>query len=115
MASVNKVILVGNLGKDPDFKQFETGSLCNVSLATTLVSKDKTTNEKREETEWHSLVFYNRLAEIVNTYLKKGASIYVEGRLRTRKWQTEDGQDKYRTEIVVETMQMLGGRGGEEG
>lgn len=109
MASVNKVILVGNLGRDPEFKNFETGSVCNVPLATTLVSRDKKTNEKREETEWHRLVFYNRLAEIVNSYLKKGSPIYVEGRLKTRKWQSDDGRDNFRTEIIVENMQMLGG------
>lgn len=111
MASVNKVILVGNLGRDPEVKYNGEGSaICNISIATTSSWKDKTTGEKREETEWHRVVFYNRLAEIAGEYLRKGRPVYVEGRLRTRKWTGQDGQDKFTTEIIAEQMQMLGGR-----
>lgn len=119
MASVNKVILVGNLGRDPEVRYSPEGSaICNVSIATTSSWKDKASGEKREETEWHRVVFYNRLAEIAGEYLKKGRSIYVEGRLKTRKWQDkETGADRYSTDIVADQMQMLGGRdgGGESG
>jgi single-strand DNA-binding protein len=118
MASVNKVILVGNLGRDPEVRYSPEGSaICNVSIATTSQWKDKASGEKREETEWHRVVFYNRLAEIAGEYLKKGRSVYVEGRLKTRKWQDKDtGADRYSTEIVADQMQMLGGReGGGEG
>lgn len=113
MASVNKVILVGNLGRDPEVRYSPDGAaICTVSLATTSQWKDRNTGERREETEWHRVVFYNRLAEVVGEYLKKGRSIYVEGRLKTRKWQDkETGQDRYSTEIVGDQMQMLGGRG----
>lgn len=109
MASVNKVILVGNLGRDPEVRYTPDGAaVCNVSIATTTQWKDKHTGERREETEWHRVVFYNRLAEIVGEYLKKGRSVYVEGRLRTRKWQDrQTGQDRYATEIVADQMQML--------
>jgi single-strand DNA-binding protein len=113
MASVNKVILVGNLGRDPEVRYSPDGAaICNVSIATTSQWKDKATGERREETEWHRVVFYNRLAEIAGEYLKKGRAIYVEGRLKTRKWQDKDtGADRYSTEIVADQMQMLGGRG----
>ena len=112
MASVNKVILVGNLGRDPEVRYSPDGAaICNVSIATTSSWKDKTTGEKRDETEWHRVVFYNRLAEIAGEYLRKGRSVYVEGRLKTRKWQDkETGADRYSTEIVADQMQMLGGR-----
>lgn len=112
MASVNKVILVGNLGRDPEVRYSPDGAaICNVSLATTAEWKDRNTGEKKSETEWHRVVFFNRLAEIAGEYLKKGRSVYVEGRLKTRKWQDkETGADRYSTEIVGDQMQMLGGR-----
>ncbi len=113
MASVNKVILVGNLGRDPETRYSPDGAaITNVSVATTSQWKDKNTGEKREETEWHRVAFFGRLAEIAGEYLKKGSQVYVEGRLRTRKWQDKDGQDRYTTEIVADAMQMLGSRGG---
>jgi single-strand DNA-binding protein len=113
MASINKVILVGNLGRDPETRYMpDGGAVTNVSIATTDSWKDKTSGEKKEATEWHRVVFFNRLAEIAGEYLKKGSQVYVEGRLRTRKWQDKEGQDKYTTEIVCDTMQMLGGRQG---
>ncbi|MDY0330609.1 MAG: single-stranded DNA-binding protein [Thiomonas sp.] len=117
MASVNKVILVGNLGRDPETRFAPSGAaICNVSIATTRNWKDKTSGEKREETEWHRVVFYDRLAEIAGEYLKKGRPVYVEGRLKTRKWTDKDGVEKYTTEIIAEDMQLLGGReGGAEG
>lgn len=117
MASVNKVILVGNLGRDPEVRYSPDGAaICNVSIATTSTWKDKTSGERREETEWHRVVFYNRLAEIAGEYLKKGRSVYVEGRLKTRKWQDKDtGADRFSTEIIADQMQMLGGREGGEG
>ncbi|THF67486.1 single-stranded DNA-binding protein [Pseudothauera nasutitermitis] len=118
MASVNKVILVGNLGRDPEVRYTPDGSaICNVSIATTSTWKDKGTGERREDTEWHRVVFYNRLAEIAGEYLRKGKSVYVEGRLKTRKWQDkETGADRYSTDIIADQMQMLGGRdGGGEG
>ncbi|OZI15843.1 single-stranded DNA-binding protein [Bordetella genomosp. 7] len=112
MASVNKVILVGNLGRDPEVRYSPDGAaICNVSIATTSQWKDKASGERREETEWHRVVMYNRLAEIAGEYLKKGRSVYIEGRLKTRKWQDkETGADRYSTEIVADQMQMLGGR-----
>ncbi|MBO9353092.1 single-stranded DNA-binding protein [Bordetella petrii] len=112
MASVNKVILVGNLGRDPEVRYSPDGAaICNVSIATTSQWKDKASGERREETEWHRVVMYNRLAEIAGEYLKKGRSVYIEGRLKTRKWQDKDtGADRYSTEIVADQMQMLGGR-----
>ncbi len=112
MASVNKVILVGNLGRDPEVRYSPDGAaVCNLSLATTSSWKDKATGEKREETEWHRVVMYSRLAEIAGEYLKKGRSVYIEGRLKTRKWQDKDtGADRYSTEIIADQMQMLGGR-----
>ncbi len=114
MASVNKVIIIGNLGRDPEVRYSADGAaVCNVSIATMSQWKDKATGEKREETEWHRVVFYNRLAEIAGEFLKKGRSVYVEGRLKTRKWQDkETGADRYSTEIVADQMQMLGGREG---
>ncbi len=118
MASVNKVILVGNLGRDPEVRYSPDGAaICNVSIATTSNWKDKTSGERKEETEWHRVVFYNRLAEIAGEYLRKGRAVYVEGRLKTRKWQNKEGQDVYTTEIIADQMQMLGGReaGGEGG
>ena len=122
MASINKVILVGNLGRDPEVRYTPSGAaICNVSLATTRNWKDKNSGEKVEETEWHRVVFYDRLAEIAGEYLKKGRPVYVEGRLKTRKWTDKDGAEKYTTEIIATEMQLLGGRegmgapGGEEG
>ncbi|GAB2884852.1 single-stranded DNA-binding protein [Paralcaligenes ginsengisoli] len=115
MASVNKVIIIGNLGRDPEIRYSADGAgICAVSVATSTSWKDKATGEKREETEWHRIVFYNRLAEIAGEYLRQGSAVYVEGRLKTRKWQDkETGADRYSTEIVAEQMQMLGGRGAE--
>ncbi len=111
MASVNKVILVGNLGADPETRFMPNGdAVANVRLATTESWKDKATGEKREITEWHRVVFYRKLAEIVGQYLKKGSAVYVEGRIRTRKWQDKEGQERYTTEIEANEMQMLGGR-----
>ena len=102
MASVNKVILVGNLGKDPDVRYLpDGGAVVNLALATSSSWKDKNTGEKREETEWHRVVIYGRLAEIAGEYCKKGRSVYIEGRLKTRKWQDQSGQDKYSTEVVL--------------
>jgi single-strand DNA-binding protein len=116
MASVNKVIVVGNLGKDPETRYSPNGgAICNVRIATTRNWKDKTTGEKKEETEWHSVVFYDRLAEIAGEYLKKGRSVYVEGRLKTRKWQDKEGLDRYTTEIIASEMQLLGSREGGGG
>ncbi len=113
---VNKVILIGNLGKDPEMKSFPNGdAYCNLTLATSESWTDKTSGEKKERTEWHNLVFTRKLAEIVGQYLKKGSKIYVEGSLRTRKWQDKEGHDRYTTEIQVNDMQMLGGRGGGGG
>lgn len=113
MASINKVIIIGNLGRDPEVRYTPSGAaVCNVSVATTRNWKDKNSGEKVEETEWHRVVFYDRLAEIAGEYLKKGRSVYVEGRLKTRKWQDKDGKDNYTTEIVAENMQLLGGREG---
>ena len=116
MASVNKVILVGNLGADPEVRYLPSGdAVANIRLATTDRYKDKTSGEMKEATEWHRVSFFGRLAEIVNEYLKKGSSVYIEGRIRTRKWQAQDGTDRYSTEIVAEQMQMLGSRGGAVG
>ena len=111
MASVNKVILVGNLGADPEVRYMSNGeAVANVRLATTESWKDKGSGEKREVTEWHRVVFYRKLAEIVGQYLKKGSAVYIEGRIRTRKWQDKEGQERYTTEIEATEMQMLGGR-----
>ena len=120
MASVNKVILIGNLGRDPEMRSFpDGGSICNVSLATTRSWKDKNSGERVEETEWHRVVFRDRLAEIASEYLRKGKQVYIEGRLKTRKYTDRDGAEKYTTEIMASDMTMLGSRegmgGGEEG
>jgi single-strand DNA-binding protein len=116
MASVNKVIILGNLGRDPELRYTPSGSaVCNVSIATTRNWKSREGGERQEETEWHRVVFYDRLAEIAGEYLKKGRPVYVEGRLKTRKWQDKEGKDNYTTEIIAEQMQLLGGRDGEEG
>jgi single-strand DNA-binding protein len=113
MASVNKVILVGNLGADPETKYLPSGdAITNVRVATTDRWKDKASGEMKEATEWHRIAFFGRLAEIAGEYLKKGSQVYVEGRIRTRKWQDKEGQDRYSTEIVADAMQMLGSRAG---
>jgi single-strand DNA-binding protein len=110
---VNKVILVGNLGKDPEVRYSPNGqAVANVTIATSESWKDKNTGDKQERTEWHRIVFFGRLAEIAGEYLKKGSQIYIEGRLQTRKWQDKEGKDRYTTEIVAAEMQMLGSRGG---
>ena len=119
MASVNKVILIGNLGRDPEVRYTPSGAaVCNLRLATTRNWKSRDTGERQEETEWHSVVLYDRQAEIAGEYLKTGRAVYSEGRLKTRKWQDKDGNDRYTTEIVADSMQLLGGRdsgGGDEG
>lgn len=113
---VNKVILVGNVGTDPEVRYLPNGNpVANLSVATSESWKDKQTGEKQERTEWHRIVFFNRLAEIVSEYVKKGSKLYVEGSLRTRKWQDQNGVDKYTTEIVGAEMQMLDSRGGAGG
>ena len=113
MASVNKVILVGHLGKDPETRYTPGGdAICNVTLATTDTWRDKASGEKREATEWHRVVFFGKLAEVAGQYLRKGSQVYVEGALRTRKWQDKDGQDRYTTEIRADEMKMLGDREG---
>jgi single-strand DNA-binding protein len=113
MASVNKVILIGNLGKDPEVRYATSGSaICNVTIATSRVSKDKTSGERQEQTEWHRVVMFDRLAEIAGEYLKKGKSVYIEGRLQTRKWTDKEGVERYSTEIIANEMTMLGGREG---
>ena len=113
MASVNKVIIVGNLGKDPEVRYMPSGSaICNANIATTRAWKNKDSGDKMEETEWHRIVFFDRQAEIAGEYLKKGSSVYVEGRLKTRKWTDKDGVERYTTEIVADVMQLLGGRAG---
>ncbi|MGD8908201.1 MAG: single-stranded DNA-binding protein [Chromatiales bacterium] len=110
---INKVILIGNLGRDPETRYMPSGgAVTNVTLATSESWKDKNTGEQQERTEWHRVVFFNRLGEIAGEYLKKGSKVYVEGSLRTRKWQGQDGQDRYTTEIVANEMQMLDSRGG---
>ncbi|MEO6408590.1 MAG: single-stranded DNA-binding protein [Burkholderiaceae bacterium] len=116
MASVNKVIVVGNLGRDPEVRYNPNGGAwCTVSIATTRSWKNKDSGEKMEETEWHRVVFNDRLAEIAGEYLKKGRSVYVEGRLKTRKWTDKDGVEKFTTEIIANDMQMLGSREGMGG
>ena len=112
MASVNKVILIGNLGKDPELKFLPSGQpVANFSIATSEKWKDKSTGETKEQTEWHNIIMFGKLAEIAGQYLKKGSSVFVEGRLQTRKWQDKNGQDRYTTEIIANEMKMLGGRG----
>ncbi|HRP76869.1 MAG TPA: single-stranded DNA-binding protein [Rhodocyclaceae bacterium] len=116
MASLNKVILIGNLGADPETRYAPSGdAICNLRVATTETWKDKATGERRENTEWHRVVFFGRVAEVAAQYLRKGSQIYVEGRLQTRKWQDKDGQDRYTTEIRGDEMKMLGSRQGMGG
>ena len=113
MASVNRVIIIGNLGKDPETRYAPSGdAICNVTVATTDTWKDKASGERKEQTEWHRVVFFGRLAEIAGQYLKKGSQVYVEGSLRTRKWTDKDGQERYTTEIRADEMKMLGSREG---
>ncbi|MEM7361280.1 MAG: single-stranded DNA-binding protein [Pseudomonadota bacterium] len=112
---INKVILVGNLGNDPEVRYANNGSaIANISVATTESWKDRNTGEQQERTEWHRVVMFNRLGEIAGEYLKKGSQVYIEGKLQTRKWQDQSGQDRYTTEIVANEMQMLGGRAGAD-
>ena len=116
MASVNKVILVGNCGRDPEIRYLPSGqAVANVSIATSSRRKDRNSGEMVEDTQWHRVTFYDRLAEIAGEYLKKGRPVYVEGRLKTRKWTDKDGVEKYTTEIVATEMQLLGGREGGGG
>ena len=113
---VNKVILVGNLGQDPETRAMPSGkAVTNVRIATSDSWRDKQTGEQKEQTEWHTVVFFDRLAEIAAEYLRKGSQVYIEGRLRTRKWQDKSGNDRYTTEIVANEMQMLGSRAGGAG
>jgi single-strand DNA-binding protein len=116
MASVNKVIIVGNLGRDPEIRYMPSGdAIANIAVATSYKSKDRNSGEQKELTEWHRISFFGRLAEIVGQYLKKGSSVYVEGRLQTRKYTDKDGIERYATDIIAENMQMLGGRSGMGG
>lgn len=116
MASVNKVIIVGNLGADPEMRTMPNGeAVANISVATTESWTDKNSGERREVTEWHRIVFYRRQAEVVGEYLRKGSQVYIEGRLRTRKWQDQNGQDRYTTEIQGDVLQMLGSRNQAQG
>ena len=116
MAGINKVIIVGNLGNDPEIRTMPNGeAVANISVATSESWTDKNTGERREVTEWHRIVLYRRLAEIAGQYLRKGSQVYVEGRLKTRKWQDNNGQDRYTTEIQGDNLQMLGGRSQEIG
>ena len=116
MASVNKAILIGNLGKDPELKFLPSGQpVANFPIATSEKWKDKSTGETKEQTEWHNIIMFGKLAEIAGQYLKKGSSVFVEGRLQTRKWQDKNGQDRYTTEIIANEMKMLGGRGDQSG
>ena len=111
MASINRATIIGNVGRDPELRYSAAGAaVCNIAIATSRQWKSKDSGEKAEETEWHRVVFYDRLAEIAGEYLKKGRSVYVEGRLKTRKWTDKEGVERYTTEIVAENMQMLGGR-----
>jgi len=113
---VNKVILVGNLGQDPQSRAMPSGkAVVNLRIATSDQWRDKQTGENKENTEWHTVVMFDRLAEVAAEYLRKGSQVYIEGRLRTRKWQDKEGNDRYSTEIVANDMQMLGGRGGGGG
>lgn len=112
MASVNKVILIGNLGRDPELKSLPSGQpVANFPIATSEKWKDKSTGETKEQTEWHNIIMFGKLAEIAGQYLKKGSSVFIEGRLQTRKWQDKNGQDRYTTEIIANEMKMLGSRG----
>ena len=111
--SLNKVMLIGNLGADPEIRSFQNGGrVCNLRIATSETWKDRNTGERQERTEWHRVVMFRRLAEIAGEYLKKGSKVYIEGKLQTRKWQDQNGQDRYTTEIVANEMQMLDSRGG---
>ena len=113
---INKVIIVGNVGGDPETRYMPSGSaVTNLTIATNESWKDKQTGEQKERTEWHRVAMFNRLAEIAAEYLRKGSQVYIEGKLRTRKWQDKSGQDRYTTEIIADEMQMLGGRGGSGG
>jgi single-strand DNA-binding protein len=113
---VNKVILIGNLGQDPDTRYMPSGkAVTNIRIATSESWKDKQTGDQQERTEWHSVVMYDKLGEIAAEYLRKGSQVYIEGKLRTRKWQDKEGKDRYTTEIIADQMQMLGGRGGAGG
>jgi single-strand DNA-binding protein len=113
---INKVILVGNLGADPETRYMPSGSaVTNLSVATSESWKDKQTGEQKDRTEWHKVAMFNRLAEIAAEYLRKGSQVYIEGKIRTRKWQDRDGNDRWTTEIIADEMQMLGGRGGGGG
>jgi single-strand DNA-binding protein len=113
---VNKVIIVGNLGGDPETRYMPSGAaVTNMTVATNESWKDKQTGEQKERTEWHKVAMFNRLAEIAAEYLRKGSQVYIEGKLRTRKWQDQNGQDRWTTEIIADEMQMLGGRGGAGG
>jgi single-strand DNA-binding protein len=113
MASVNKVIIVGNLGKDPETRYMPSGdAMTNIAVATTDKWKDKASGEQKEQTEWHRVSFFGKLAEIAGQYLKKGSQVYIEGKLRTRKWTDKDGVEKYTTEVIADSMQMLGSRPG---
>jgi single-strand DNA-binding protein len=113
---INKVILVGNLGADPDTRYMPSGkAVTNIRVATSESWKDKQTGDTQERTEWHSIVMYDKLGEIAAEYLRKGSQVYIEGKLRTRKWQDKEGKDRYTTEIIADQMQMLGGRGGGGG
>lgn len=116
MASINKVIIIGNLGKDPEVRYMPSGSaICNITVATTRQWKNKDSGDKMEETEWHRVSFFDRQAEIAGEYLKKGSSVYVEGRLKTRKWTDKEGVERYTTEIISDVMQLLGSRQGMGG
>ena len=111
---INKVILVGNLGADPDTRYMPSGkAVTNIRIATSESWKDKQTGDQQERTEWHSIVMYDRLGEIAAEYLRKGSQVYIEGKLRTRKWQDKEGKDRYTTEVIANEMQMLGSRGGD--
>ena len=113
---INKVIIVGNLGGDPETRYMPSGSaVTNLTVATNESWKDKATGEQKDRTEWHKVAMFNRLAEVAAEYLRKGSQVYIEGKLRTRKWQDKSGQDRWTTEIVADEMQMLGGRGGSGG
>ncbi|MFQ5609110.1 MAG: single-stranded DNA-binding protein [Woeseiaceae bacterium] len=113
---INKVILVGNLGQDPETRYMPSGgAVTNITVATNESWKDKQSGEQKERTEWHKVAMFNRLAEISAEYLRKGSQVYIEGKLRTRKWQDRDGNDRYTTEVIADEMQMLGGRGGGGG
>jgi single-strand DNA-binding protein len=113
---INKVIIVGNVGGDPETRYMPSGSaVTNLTVATNESWKDKATGEQKDRTEWHKVAMFNRLAEIAAEYLRKGSQVYIEGKLRTRKWQDKNGQDRWTTEIVADEMQMLGGRGGSSG